>query len=74
MWRNKKIQDLDENIELVWCDMKKHKINTTHGCKFLKVYQNLVMSPFFILFYLIFFYHVKTRLWMIMMESIIVIV
>ncbi len=47
----------------------------TSRCKFFKVYQNLVtMSPFFVFFYLDPFYHVKTHLWMIMMESVIVIV
>jgi hypothetical protein len=46
------------------------------GCKFFKVYQNLITtSPFFFFFsYLVIFYHVKTHLWMIMMESTIVIV
>jgi hypothetical protein len=49
------------NLSLVFC---------IDGCKLFKVYQNLVTtSPFSI-----FFYHVKTHLRMIMMESIIAIV
>jgi hypothetical protein len=44
-----------------------------HGCKFFKVYQNLVTtSPFFV-FFTYFFNHVKIHLWMIMMDSKIVI-
>ncbi len=39
------------------------------GSTFFKVYQNLITTLlFFCLFYLIIFYHVKTHLWMIMME------
>jgi hypothetical protein len=43
------------------------------GFKFFKVYQNLVIS-LFLYFLPNFFYHVKTHLWMIMMESKIVMV
>ncbi len=44
-------------------------------CNFFKVYQNLVTtSPFFNLFYLVFFNHVKAHLWLIMMKSKIVMV
>jgi hypothetical protein len=46
-----------------------------HGCKFFEVYQNLVIvSPFLFIFNLVFIYHVKTHLWMIMMEYKILIV
>ncbi len=37
-------------------------VDLLFGSKFFKVYQNLVTSsPFFVFFYLIFFYHVKTH-------------
>jgi hypothetical protein len=50
-------------------------LKTLLGCKLFKVYQNLVAtSPFFVFFTYSYFYHVKTHLWMIMMESIIIIV
>jgi hypothetical protein len=42
--------------------------------KFFNVYQNLVTTSPFLSFYLVFFYHVKTHLWMIMMESKIIMV
>jgi hypothetical protein len=41
-----------------------------HGSKFFKVYQNLDTTSAFA----VFFYHEKTHLWMIMMESRIVMV
>jgi hypothetical protein len=51
------------------------KWNMTYGSKFFKVYQNLItVSSFFNFFYLVRFYHVKTHLWMIMMEFWIVMV
>jgi hypothetical protein len=49
--------------------------NLKHYLKFFKVYQNLVTtSPFSLFFTYSYFYHVKTHLWMIMMESRIIIV
>ncbi len=40
-----------------------------HGSKFFKVYQNLVTTSHILFFPLILFGHVKTHLWMIIMES-----
>jgi len=57
------ILNLDEGTTFV------HDVNSG-GSKFFKVYQILaIMSPFFWSFLPSFFYHVKTRLWMIIMES-----
>ncbi len=51
------------------------RVKINRVCKFYKVYQNLVTTSFFLgLFYLIFFYHVKTYLWMSMIELRIIIV
>jgi hypothetical protein len=45
------------------------------GFRFFKVYQNCdTMSSLIFFFNLVFYYHVKTNLWMIMMESRIVVV
>jgi len=57
------------------CNYEISKLNQHGGSKFFKMYQNFVtMLSFFVFFYLVLFYHVKTHLWMIMMKSIILMV
>jgi len=55
---------LNHNVTLIF----------SRSSKFFKVYQNLIIVSLFLSFLPINFYHVKTHLWMIMMESKIVMV
>jgi len=50
------------------------KLNYIKGSKFFKVYQNLVIRHLFLSFLPNPFHHLKTHLWMIIMESKIVMV
>ncbi len=67
---NDKVQSTFENGQVIWTNT----LNWTRGYKFFNMCQNLVTCHLCLSFYLIFFYHINTHLWMIMMEFKIVMV